>query len=67
MTVQVLTTDSGLLECQRMSTDGLGSFTIHVNAKNDDFFWQLDTLKLKTAGRYKQDTFAFFSPFETKF
>ena len=45
-----------------MSTDGLGSLTIHVNAKNDDFFRQLDTLKLKTAGRYKQDTFAFPPP-----
>ena len=67
MTVQVLNTDSGLSECQRMSTDGLGSLTIHVNAKNDDFFRQLDTLKLKTAGRYKQDTFAFFSRLRLSF
>lgn len=39
VTIQVLNIDSGLSECQRMSTDGLGSLTIHVNAKNDDFFW----------------------------
>lgn len=45
----------------------LGPSLYMLMLKMMTFFWQLDTLKLKTAGRYKQDTFAFFSRLRLSF
>lgn len=61
--IHVLKIGFGPFECQCMRMDGLRSLTTNANAKKHDFFEQLDTPKLKTAGSYKQVMFTYFSPF----